>query len=431
MNSFSTQSRPGGYIHKTISVPGDKSISHRAVMFSALADGTSEINGFLASGDCLSTIECFRKLGIKIARDGEYVRVEGKGLNGFIAPADILDVGNSGTTLRLITGILAGQNFNTHLTGDTSIQRRPMERVFAPLRQMGAKFSNDLNQMPKTAPFTIFGSDLTGVAYTLPVASAQVKSAILLASLYAEGKTVIVEPQPTRDHTEIMLNNFGANIVKIGNRIISHPVKKLTAQNITIPSDISSAAFFLAAGLIIPNSELTVTNVGINPTRTGIIDAFRAMGARLIYSNERIEAGEPVADITVCSSELSPITLEGDIIPRMIDEIPVFAVTAACAKGRSVIKDAAELKYKESDRISVMSKELRKLGASILETDDGMIIDGRVTLRGTTLQSHGDHRVAMSLTVASAIAEGVSVIEDTDCVNISFPTFFDIWKKIF
>jgi len=410
------------HIKKTIAAPGDKSISHRAVMIGALADGITEIEGFLPGEDCLSTIACFRKLGVSIAVASDRVIIKGNGLKGLAAPGgDVLDVGNSGTTLRLITGILAGQRFDSRLTGDASIQKRPMKRVFEPLRLMGAAFSEH-----DTAPFTVYGRPLKGVSYTLPVASAQVKSAIILASLFSEGETVITEPQPTRDHTEIMLNYFGADVKRQGNQITTHPVTRLNACKLQAPGDISSAAFFIALGLIVPDSEVTVTGVGINPTRTGIIDTFKNMGADIEFINKRYYGGEPVADITARTSSLKGMEISGDIIPRMLDEIPILAAVAAFADGRTVIRDAEELKYKESNRIKSVAMELSKLGAHITETPDGLIIDGGYPMSGSIVDSHNDHRLAMSLAIAACAISGDTFIKNSEYVNISFPSFFDL-----
>ncbi|MBQ7265786.1 MAG: 3-phosphoshikimate 1-carboxyvinyltransferase [Firmicutes bacterium] len=413
-------------INKTLAVPGDKSISHRAVMFGALAKGTTEIKGFLMGEDCLSTIDCFRKLGIEIEVEDECVRVCGKGLRGLKAPSEALYVGNSGTTIRLITGILAAQNFDTRISGDESICKRPMNRVIAPLSKMGANIESTNNGY---APLNIKGSQLKAIDYTLPVASAQVKSSVILAGLFAQGQTIVREPAPSRDHTEIMLNYFGANIKNEKGVIVSAPVEELYAKPIDVPGDISSAAFFMVAGLIVPGSEIVIKNVGINKTRTGIIDALKQMGGDISVENERNTTGEPIGDIRVRYSELKAITLEGDIIPRMIDEIPVFVVAALCAEGTTVIRDATELKVKESNRIVTMIEELGKMGAELSETEDGMIISGKQKLKGNTVYSHLDHRVAMSCAVAALIAEGTTTITEAECVNISFPDFFEVLNK--
>lgn len=410
--------KPKRNIKKTLSVPGDKSISHRAVMFGAIAEGTTEIEGFLMGDDCLSTIKCFRQLGIDIEVNENKVIVHGKGLYGLSKPDTILDVGNSGTTLRLITGLLAAQSFSCEITGDKSIQKRPMDRVITPLSQMGANIEG------KFCPIKINGSKLKAIEYTLPVASAQVKSAILLASLYVDSQTCIIEPAPTRDHTEIMLNYLGANIQKDGNKIISNKVNQLYAKNIVVPADISSAAYFIVMGLIVPNSEILITNVGCNFTRTGIIDVLKDMKADISVLNERNVCGEVVADILVRTSELKSTTIGGSIIPRLIDEIPIIAVAACFAQGKTVIKDASELKVKESNRIKTIATELNKMGANIVETDDGMIIEGGRNLKGTTVESYNDHRVAMSLAVAALVADGNTTINNADCTDISFPDFF-------
>lgn len=411
----------------TIKIPGDKSISHRAVMFGSLAKGDTEITGFLRGDDCMSTISCFKKLGIDIDVTDDKVIVHGKGLKGLSSPKETLDVGNSGTTIRLISGILSAQNFDSVLNGDASIQKRPMKRVITPLSLMGASIESTNDGY---APLTIHGSRLKAIEYTMPVASAQVKSAILLASLFAEGTTVINEPVASRDHTEIMLNYFGADIKNNKGVITSSPVDELYGRNLEVPGDISSAAFFMVAGLVVPDSHIIIENVGINPTRTGIIDALQAMGGYVKVLNERKSGGELVGDIEVKTSHLKATTLEGSIIPRMIDEIPVFAVAALCAEGTTYVKDASELKVKESNRIATMSTELGKMGVTITETDDGMIIEGNQKLKGSTVYSHLDHRVAMSCAIAALIAEGNTAITDADCVGISFPDFYDILENL-
>ena len=412
-------------INGTFTVPGDKSISHRSVMLSSLAEGTSHISGFLTGEDCLSTVSCFKKMGVEIEIDGTNVTVHGKGLNGLTKPTETLDVGNSGTTLRLMTGILSAQKFESHITGDSSIQKRPMDRVNAPLSLMGASIKGCGGEK-LYAPLTVEGKNLKAIEYTLPVASAQVKSAIILAGLYADGETTIIEPEATRDHTEIMLNYLGADIKKDGNKITVKPVKELYAKDITVPGDISSAAYFMAAGAVCPSSDVTITNVGINPTRTGIITVLENMGADISILNERTVCGEKVADINVKTSKLKGTVVEGDIIPKLIDEIPVIAVIACFADGKTVIKDAQELKVKESNRIKTVVGELKKFGADIEETDDGMIINGGKTLKGAVIESHNDHRIAMSMAIAALMAEGETTIKNSECVDISFPNYFDI-----
>ena len=420
---------PKKNIHATITVPGDKSISHRSIMFGALAKGVTEIEGFLMGEDCLSTINCFQKLGINIEQYQNKILVHGKGLHGLTAPTEILDVGNSGTTLRLISGILSAQPFCSQLTGDSSIQKRPMNRIAVPLRNMGAVLKgNDDNKL--FAPFTIEGRQLKGITYTLPVASAQVKSAILLAGIFAECETVVIEPQPTRDHTEIMLRYMGADIQKIGNEIHCKPAEQLYAKKIVVPADISSAAYFMVMACICENSEILLKNVGINQTRTGIIDALKAMGGNIAIENESIINGEKIANIRVKYSALHGTTIGGADIPRLIDEIPVIAVAACFAKGTTIIKDAQELKVKESNRIQTIITELKKFGADITETEDGMIINGVEHLKGCTVESHNDHRIALAMSIAGACALGETTIVDAECVNISFPNFYDIVTAI-
>lgn len=419
--------KPISSINTTITVPGDKSISHRAVMFGSLAKGDTEITGFLTGDDCMSTISCFKKLGVDIDIDGEHIIVHGKGLHGLCAPSEMLDVGNSGTTIRLISGILAAQPFDTTLNGDASIQKRPMKRVINPLTEMGAHIESTNDGY---APLTIHGRKLHAIEYTMPVASAQVKSSILLASLFAEGETVINEPVASRDHTEIMLNYFGADITNTDGKIVSKPVKELYGKPVQVPGDISSAAFFMVAGLIVPDSHIIIKNVGINPTRTGIIDALKAMGGDINLLNERSAGGEAVADIEVKTSKLKATTLSGEIIPRMIDEIPVFTIAALHAEGTTTVKDAQELKVKESNRIATMAQELKKMGVDITETDDGMIIPGEQVLKGAITESHLDHRVAMSIAIAALTAEGDTTINNADCVAISFPDFYEILDSL-
>ena len=407
-----------------IKVPGDKSISHRAVMLGSLANGVTEISGFLKGADCLSTIDCFRKMGIDIDINGENVTVHGNGLRGLLKPEEMLYTGNSGTTTRLLCGILAGQNFDTSITGDASIQKRPMGRVVQPLSMMGAKIENEY------CPLYITGTKLHGIDYKMPVASAQVKTAIILAGLYADGETVIHEIEKSRDHTELMLSAMGADLTVDNLDITVKPTNDLTAVNVDVPGDISSAAFFLVLGAIMPNSQITVTNVGINPTRTGIIDVLKDMGADITLENVHTSAGETVADITVRSSSLKGTTVGGDIIPRLIDELPIIAVAAVFADGQTVIKDAQELKVKETNRIRAVVDEFNKCGIDITETDDGMIINGGKSIHGADFKTYGDHRMAMSLTVLAQLADGESTLDDSDCACVSYPTFFDDFYKL-
>lgn len=407
-----------------IKVPGDKSISHRAVMLGSLANGVTEISGFLKGADCLSTIDCFRKMGIDIDINGENVTVHGNGLRGLKKPDEMLYTGNSGTTTRLLCGILAGQNFDTSITGDTSIQKRPMGRVVKPLSMMGAKIENEY------CPLYITGTKLHGIDYKMPVASAQVKTAIILAGLYADGETAIHEIEKSRDHTELMLSAMGADLTVDNLDITVKPTNDLTAVNVDVPGDISSAAFFLVLGAIMLNSQITVTNVGINPTRTGIIDVLKDMGADITLENVHTSAGETVADITVRSSSLKGTTVGGDIIPRLIDELPIIAVAAVFADGQTVIKDAQELKVKETNRIRAVVDEFNKCGIDITETDDGMIINGGKSIHGADFKTYGDHRMAMSLTVLAQLADGESTLDDSDCACVSYPTFFDDFYKL-
>lgn len=406
----------------TIRVPGDKSISHRAVMLGAIATGQTKIHGLLTGDDCLNTIECFKKLGVQISINGDYVEIEGTGFEGLMEPEEILDVGNSGTTIRLMLGILAGTPFHNCLIGDTSIAKRPMDRVALPLRKMGAKIDGRKNG--SFAPISIRGGGLKGIEYHSPVASAQVKSAVLLAGLNAEGTTSVIEPQTSRDHTERMLAAFGCQVNVEGLKASIEGKQALKGTTIHVPGDISSAAFFLVAGAILPNSELTIKNVGINPTRTGILDVLKEMGADILIEETATEENEPSADITIKSSELKGIEIGGDIIPRLIDEIPIIALAATQARGKTVIKDAGELKVKETNRIDTVVQELSRMGADIEATEDGMIIYGEARLNSAVVDSHGDHRIGMMLAIASCLAKGDTVIENDEAISISYPNFF-------
>ena len=412
----------------TLSVPGDKSISHRGVMFGSIAKGTTELTGFLDGADCRSTIACFRAMGIKIEQVKDHVMIHGNGLHGLQAPTSMLDVGNSGTTTRLISGILSAQNFTSELNGDASIQKRPMKRIMDPLSQMGASIislkGNDC------APLRITGQPLHGIHYNSPVASAQVKSCILLAGLYADGETSVTEPAISRNHTELMLGGFGATIRSEGNTAIVQPAKELYGQKIAIPGDISSAAYFIAAGLIAEDADILITNVNTNPTRAGIIEVAKAMGGKITLENERIVSGEPVADLHVVSSTLHGCEISGDIIPTLIDEIPVIAVMASAAVGTTTIRDAAELKVKESDRIATVTENLRAMGAAINPTEDGMIIEGGKALHGATIQTYLDHRIAMAFTVASLLTDEEVTLDHPECVTISYPEFYQDFQKI-
>ena len=411
-----------------VAIPGDKSISHRAVMFGSLAEGTTEVTNFLQGADCLSTIFCFRKLGIEIENTSQRILIHGKGLHGLTEPSDTLDTGNSGTTTRLISGILAGQRFTTVLNGDASIQTRPMKRIMTPLSMMGADITSLKGN--DCAPLRICGGQLHGIAYTSPVASAQVKSCILLAGLYADAPTSVTEPVLSRNHTELMLAGFGAHVTSSGTTATIEPEPDLNGMKIEVPGDISSAAYFLAAGLMIPNSEIMIKNVGINPTRDGILRVAKEMGGDITILNEKTSGGEPTCDLLVRSSSLKGVTIGGEIIPTLIDEIPMIAVMACFAEGITTIKDAQELKVKESNRIDTVVTNLKAMGAHIEATDDGMIIEGGYPLHGAVIDSHLDHRIAMSFAVGALGADGETTIEGADCVKISYPEFYQTLEKL-
>ena len=411
-----------GPLHGELAVPGDKSISHRSVMFGALSEGITEAENFLTGADCLSTISCFRQMGISVEQNGTSVIVHGKGLHGLTRPSGIIDAGNSGTTVRLLSGILAGQPFDSMITGDASIQKRPMKRVMTPLSQMGASITSVHEN--GCAPLQIKGSPLHGIHYLSPVASAQVKSCVLLAGLYADAPTSVTEPAISRNHSELMLRYFGADIQCEGTTSTVLPDPRLVGQKVNVPGDISSAAYFIAAALLVPGSEVLLKNVGINPTRDGMLRVVRAMGGDVTLVNENTDGAEPCADLLIRSSSLHATTIEGELIPTLIDELPVIAVLAAFAEGTTVIKDAAELKVKESDRIAVMTENLKRMGADVEPTDDGMIIHGGRPLHGATINPYLDHRIAMSFAVAALAADGKTEIQDADCVKISYPGFY-------
>ena len=419
---------PAVSVKGEITVPGDKSISHRAVMFGAIAEGDTRISNYLMSADCLSTISCFEKLGIRFTMEesSNSVTVHGKGLQGLSAPSEVLYTGNSGTTTRLITGILAGQNFGAVLDGDASIRRRPMKRIIDPLRRMGAGIESEKGN--DCAPLRITPAPLHGIDYLSPTASAQVKSCILLAGLYAEGKTSVTERALSRNHTELMLSGFGARIssekTPDGWKASIDPGVPLHACDLCVPGDISSAAYFMAAALILPGSELMIRNVGVNPSRCGILEAVRQMGGRIRVLDRRTQGGEDAADLLVSSSGLHGIEIGGELIPALIDEIPILAVLAAFADGTTVIRDAAELRVKESDRIETTTRALRAMGARVTPSPDGMIIEGGAPLKGSVIDSCLDHRIAMSMAVAALAAEGPVTIKDADCVGISYPSFY-------
>ena len=416
----------------TLTVSGDKSISHRAVMLGSLATGTTEIEGFLPGEDCLSTIRCFRSMGVQIEQNGSSVKVFGRGLRELTAPAGILDCGNSGTTTRLLSGVLAAQHFNSVLSGDASIQRRPMKRIMIPLRAMGADITGVSGN--DCAPLSVHGKQLYGIHFNSPIASAQVKSAVLLAGLYASGQTTVTEPALSRDHTERMLRSFGAKVLT-GNfedrpSVTVTETQNLYGTEISVPGDISSAAFFLVGASIVPGSEVVLRNVGINPTRDGVISALRAMGAKIEVLEVRNEDSEPAADLLVRYAPLHGTEIGGALIPRLIDELPVLAAAAAVAEGRTMIRDAAELKVKESNRIRTMAEGLSRLGAKVEETEDGLIIDGGAALHGGAVVSYSDHRIAMSFAILSLVTDGEVRISDPDCVNISAPTFYEDLKSL-
>jgi 3-phosphoshikimate 1-carboxyvinyltransferase len=411
-----------------ITVPGDKSISHRAIMLGAMAEGITTVDGFLPGEDCLSTISCFKQMGVDIHQEGNRVVINGKGLDGLNEPDGVLDVGNSGTTIRLMSGILAGLPFHFCIQGDASIAKRPMHRILNPLKQMGAMV--DGRQNGSFTPISIRGGTLHSIDYHSPIASAQVKSAILLAGLQAAGRTSVTEPEPSRDHTERMLQSFGVEVEREGKKVSLLGKQRLTAASIKVPGDISSAAFFMVAASIVPTSCITIQQVGMNPTRTGIVDVLEQMGAKLLIQNQRMHNFEPEADIEVHAAPLKGVIIGGSLIPRLIDELPILALAATQAEGKTVIKDAAELKVKETNRIDTVASELAKMGAHIETTEDGMIIHGKTALKGARVNSHGDHRIGMMLAIASCIAEGETFIENREAVKVSFPEFFESLKKL-
>ena len=416
-------------VTRTLSIPGDKSISHRSVMLGAIAAGITSIDNFLPGQDCWSTVRCVKQLGVEVTELGpNRLQVHGRGLGGLQEPDDYMDVGNSGTTMRLLAGILAGQDFLSVLTGDNSIRRRPMARIAEPLRQMGAQVWGRDNG--RFAPLVIKGGHLRAIDYLTPVASAQIKSAILLAGLYGQGVTSVTEPALSRDHTEKMLAAFGANIKTDGLTTSIQP-GPLTAQPIMVPGDISSAAFFLVAGAIIPGACLTVARVGLNPTRTGILDVLREMGAELTITNQTQSSGEPMGDITVSGQGLKGVHIGGSVIPRLIDEIPVLAVAAAAAEGTTVIRDASELKVKESNRLQAIATELKRFGANLDETEDGLVIKGGRHYDGAVCESYHDHRIAMACALMGLVANGPTIVHGAECIDISFPGFAETLASLY
>lgn len=415
------QITPTKQMQGVLTVPGDKSISHRAVMLGSIAKGTTEITGFLRGEDCLSTVKCMKSLGVPIKMDEDKVFIEGQGLLGLKEAKDVLDTGNSGTTIRLLSGILAGQSFTSVVNGDASLRNRPMGRIIEPLMMMGTQILGRKGN--NYAPFAIRGGNLKPLSYTLPVASAQLKSTLLLAGLYAQGWTEIIEPVQSRNHTEIMLKSFGAHIHKEDNLLRIEGGTPLKGQKIIVPGDVSSAAFFMVAGLIVPEGHIILKNVGLNKTRSGIIDVLQEMGAAISITDTWSIAGELLGTVEVRSSELKGVTVGGGMIPRLIDEIPILAVAALFAQGVTEIRDAAELKVKESNRIAAICQELQRLGARVEELPDGLRIYGGQVLRGTTCNSYHDHRIAMALAVAALRAQGDTYIEGAEAIDISFPSF--------
>lgn len=415
---------PTNALRGEISVPGDKSISHRSIMLGAIANGITSVRGFLRGEDNLATMGAFRAMGVRIDDDGQMIAIHGKGLHGLSEPTNVIDCGNSGTTIRLLTGLLAGQAFFSVVTGDQYLRKRPMKRVVEPLSRMGARILG--RERGSLAPLAISGGSLNAIGYDSPVSSAQVKSAIMLAGLYADGETSVREPNISRDHSERMFRLFGAKLDTFNNGVTVQGGVELQGGEIDVPGDISSAAFFMVAALITPDSELLIRNVGVNPTRTGVIDILRSMGGRIELLNEREVSGEPVADILVTTSSLRGVDISGAVVPRAIDEFPAICVAAACAEGTTSIRDARELRVKETDRISAMATNLRLLGVRVDECDDGMDISGVERLGGGDLESFGDHRIAMSFCVAGLVSAGSITVNDIDCVATSFPTFFTL-----
>lgn len=424
---------PAPRLAGTLSVPGDKSVSHRAALFGALARGTTEVEGFLEGEDCQATLDAVAALGVGVTAKGAgHYAIQGAGLEGLTEPDQVIDCGNSGTTARLLLGVLAGQPFATCLTGDASLRRRPMDRVVEPLARMGARVVG--RSGGRRLPLAIAGArPLTPLSFISPVASAQVKSAVLLAGLWASGPVTVTEPAASRDHTERMLAAFGAQIERNGCQVVLTPGRELSARTVRVPGDISSAAFFLVAGSIAAQGSLTIRGIGVNPTRTGVLDILSAMGANLEIVRGPETDGEPIADVTVTAGELRGCVVSGDLVPRAIDELPVIAVAAATADGVTEVRDAAELRVKESDRIRAMTTELRKLGVAIEERPDGFRIIGRPgtrPFRGATVTSWGDHRLAMALVVAALAADGATVVEDIGCIGTSYPGFVDTCRAV-
>ena len=426
MSDYTVQ--PASGVRGSISVPGDKSVSHRSIMFGSLARGVTTVRGFLRGEDTMCTLKAFRAMGVDACDDGDVIRIRGVGLHGLKEPTDVLDCGNSGTSMRLLTGMLAGQNFFSVLNGDQYLRNRPMGRVIEPLSEMGATIFG--RSGGTRAPLAIQGRPLKGISFTSPVASAQVKSALLLAGLYADGETRVTEPSLSRDHSERMLRYFGADIEPLHNGARIRGGRILEGRDVQVPGDISSAAFFIVAALLVPGSELLITGVGMNPTRTGCIDILLRMGASIEQVNSREVSGEPVADLLVRSSSLKGIEIGGELVPRAIDEFPVLCVAAACAEGKTVLRDARELRVKETDRIAAMASNLSKAGVRVVETEDGMEITGAGRLLGCTADSFGDHRIAMSMLTAGLVAKGETTVTDVGCISTSFPSFLELLEQV-
>ena len=420
--------QPAKSVRGEISVPGDKSISHRSIMLGSIANGVTTVSGFLRGEDNICTLNAFRAMGVKVEDNDNILRIEGRGLHGLQEPTDILDCGNSGTSMRLMTGLLAGQKFFSVLTGDQYLRKRPMRRVIEPLSSMGASIYGRAGG--DRAPLAILGKELKAIAYQSPVSSAQVKSAIMLAGLYCDGETLVQEPHLSRDHSERMFRYFGADVTPLADGVRVRGGRELTGREIVVPGDISSAAFFIVAALIVPGSELLIKGVGINPTRTGILDILGAMGASIEQLNQREESGEPVADLLVRASNLKGIEIDGDVVPRAIDEFPVICIAAALAEGKTVLREANELRVKETDRIAAMATNLRSAGVEVTETPDGMEITGVESLRGCDARSFGDHRIAMSMLVAGLASSGPVTVDDTECIATSFPNFTELLSRV-
>ncbi len=425
---MNTKIAPARKILGSVQVPGDKSISHRLAMLGAIGEGQTSIENYATSQDCGSTLSCLQSLGVPIeVVGGTQVIISGRGLRGLTPSREILDAGNSGSTIRMLSGILAGQNFQTEISGDSSLCSRPMGRIIKPLSQMGARIQARENNYP---PLSIQGGILGAIQYVLPVASAQVKSAILLAGLLAEGETEVTEPVPTRNHTELALKQFGAEVKVHGNQITIQGGQLLQAVRTKVPGDISSAAFFLVAATLIPGSEIILPAVGLNPGRRAIVDLLREMGASVEILDSRAEAGEPVSDLRVRSAPLTGGSILGDKVPQVIDEIPILAVLATQTEKGLEIRDAAELRVKESDRIRTIVENLRLMGVSVEEFEDGMLVPGRQSLRGARIHAYGDHRIAMAFAIAGLIAKGETLIEGSECAAVSFPDFFEVLDQV-